>query len=162
MGSEKNRDKLTGALSAGAFAHWARELDASEDRQYGAVAVDLNFLKRVNDAYGHEHGDISLKTCVAMLRGAFGPAPVFRIRGDEFAVLVENKSPEELEELIARFREALRGSREDEKLRPWEQVSAAVGAAVFDRERDNGCEDVLKRAERAMFADKAAMKAQKG
>ena len=46
-------------------------------------------------------------------------------------------------------------------LQPWQRVSAAVGVAAYDGARDRSVEDVLKRADAAMYQDKLAMKAQR-
>ena len=47
------------------------------------------------------------------------------------------------------------------ELQPWQRVSAAVGVAQYDGARDKCAEDVLKRADAAMYQDKLAMKAQR-
>lgn len=44
---------------------------------------------------------------------------------------------------------------------PWQKISAAVGIAIYDRSVDTCTEDVLKRADAAMYEDKVAMKAQR-
>jgi len=46
-------------------------------------------------------------------------------------------------------------------LMPWQKISAAVGIAAYDRSVDTCTEDVLKRADAAMYQDKVAMKAQR-
>lgn len=47
----------------------------------------------------------------------------------------------------------------NEDLEPWEQVSAALGYALFDPEKDVSVENVFKRADKAMYAQKKKMKA---
>ena len=48
-----------------------------------------------------------------------------------------------------------------ECLEPWQRISAAVGIAAYDSSADTCTEDVLKRADAAMYQDKVAMKAQR-
>ncbi|MBO4914695.1 MAG: GGDEF domain-containing protein [Oscillospiraceae bacterium] len=161
MDGLSNTDRLTGALNGDAYARYVKKLDAeteSTERPFGVVSVDINFLKRLNDAYGREHGNICLKACFALVNGIFAPYPVFRIQGDEFVVLLENDALEKQNALVKDLREALGRSAGDDALRPWEQVSASVGCAVFEPGRDRGCNDVLRRAEEVMYAERPALR----
>ena len=47
----------------------------------------------------------------------------------------------------------------DDSLQPWEKVSAAVGMAKYEKGRDASTEEVLRRADEAMYRKKIAMKA---
>ena len=47
----------------------------------------------------------------------------------------------------------------NEELEPWESISASIGLAVYDPEIDHTVENVFKRADKAMYARKKAMKA---
>lgn len=85
------RDDLTGVGNRRAFTAHAREL--LRESKLGAVAlviVQLNGLKATNDDCGHEAGDDLLVT----LAGHISPTPasVYRIGGNEFAVLVDRPS----------------------------------------------------------------------
>ena len=48
-----------------------------------------------------------------------------------------------------------------EGLQPWQRISAAIGIAAYDGSVDTCTEDVLKRADAAMYQNKVAMKAQR-
>jgi GGDEF domain-containing protein len=50
---------------------------------------------------------------------------------------------------------------EDPELPAWRKVSAAVGIAAYDPVRDESADDVLKRADAAMYEEKKAMKAER-
>ncbi len=153
----QNLDPLTGAFNSDAYGQYAKSLDAKgadTDGPFGIVTVDINYLKRLNDAYGREHGNICLKACFALVSAVFAPYPVFRIQGDEFVVFLDKAALENRALLVADLRKALRQSAEDDSLRPWEQVSASVGSAVFEPDRDRCCDNVLRRAEETMYAER--------
>lgn len=82
------KDHLTGAYNRRAFDDKMLELLKSA-RPFILVLCDLDFLKQVNDTYGHAVGDRYLKSAATQLRAAFRPTDlVTRIGGDEFAILV--------------------------------------------------------------------------
>jgi diguanylate cyclase (GGDEF)-like protein len=116
--------------------------------------VDLDGLKRINDRYGHAAGDAVLKALAMVLSRHVRASDVLaRIGGDEFVVLMWNCSEtdaqskaEALEAAIARMTATHAGARI--------AVGASCGAALLlplDQPAD-----VLERADRAMYARKAA------
>ena len=48
---------------------------------------------------------------------------------------------------------------EDDSREPWEKYSAAIGMAVFDKDKDSSMNDVFKRADKLMYEDKMESKA---
>ncbi|MBQ7564656.1 MAG: GGDEF domain-containing protein [Lachnospiraceae bacterium] len=134
-------------------------LEAEPGMPYGIAVIDLNFLKKINDTYGHDKGNISIVKLSRMVCSAFAHSPVFRIGGDEFAVILMEHDLQHIEELRTALEEALRISAESENLQPWERISAAIGYAVFDGERDHEVEDVFRRADENMYTRKKEMKA---
>ena len=93
------------------------------------------------------------------LRKVFGEEQLYRIGGDEFVVILEGKAQEEAEQRIRTFREEIDRLQADDSLQPWEKVSAAVGMAKYEKGRDASTEEVLRRADEAMYREKIAMKA---
>jgi diguanylate cyclase (GGDEF)-like protein len=57
--------------------------------KFGIAVVDLNYLKMYNDTYGHEKGDIAIRTVCNLTCETFKHSPVFRYGGDEFAVILQ-------------------------------------------------------------------------
>ena len=86
----------------------------------------------------------------------FRHSPVFRVGGDEFIVILRGQDLENIDALRADF---LSQVSEVYTPEPWKQISAAIGVAFYDRERDSGIEDALKRADQEMYEMKKAMKA---
>ena len=57
------------------------------------------------------------------------------------------------------FREDVERLQADDSLQPWEKISAAVGIAKYEKGTHCEPEEVLRKADEAMYADKLAMKA---
>ena len=125
------------------------------DAKYALLMLDTNDLKKINDAYGHDHGDEYLVNCCQMICRVFEHSPVFRIGGDEFLVLLENMDYERREELIDEFNRRSQESMKEPYA--WNRVSTAKGLAIYEPS-DTSPEDVLRRADHAMYHDKKAMK----
>jgi diguanylate cyclase (GGDEF)-like protein len=83
-----SHDPLTGALSRTGFCNELNQrFESARGRSEGlsVIAIDLNRFKAVNDALGHEHGDMLLKQVVSRLR-ATGAGYVARLGGHGFAI----------------------------------------------------------------------------
>ena len=86
-------------------------------------------------------------------------SPVFRIGGDEFAVILKGVDYDNVDNLIAEYYEQEDKMAKDETLESWEKISAAIGYSVFDKTVDNCVESVFERADAAMYEKKRQMKA---
>ena len=150
-------DSLTGLLNRSYFVEAADQaLRRSErhGRHVGMVFVDLDDFKRVNDIGGHSLGDRVLYAVAGRLRHCVRSADlVARIGGDEFAVLCEDLvTVEEARVVAQRIASALAESVELDGQR-W-TVAASVGAAI-DQDGPESAEDLLDRADRAMYEIKS-------
>lgn len=150
-------DPLTGIRSKGAYVYFVKQLEErlsqGEQIPFALVMFDCNYLKQVNDRYGHSAGDEYLKAAAAIMSRSFPESPVFRIGGDEFATVLMGAAFANREKLIAEFKE-----REPElflAVRIRENfLGIAVGSAVFDPRIDSCVDDVLRRADQNMYGDK--------
>ena len=151
-------DGLTGLDNRLAFAE-KEEVMTEEMRKgnavFGIIMIDLNFLKKINDTYGHERGDFALETLAGYIRDVFKGCENYRIGGDEFAVLALKDKVNELSALTEKFKQTL---IDKEGGQPWESISAAIGYAIYDKQKDRSFDDVYKRADAAMYAEKTRMK----
>jgi diguanylate cyclase (GGDEF)-like protein len=85
-------DELTGLGNRRALFE---KLDSAIKTQHGTLFyIDLNNFKQVNDRYGHILGDTVLQKCAAIILGCEGSG--FRIGGDEFVLLINEKVPPQL------------------------------------------------------------------
>lgn len=148
------RDALTGVRNKAAFDTKVAELNDAIARgaaEFGLVMIDMNHLKRINDSHGHDKGDLYLKNGCKLICATFTHSPVYRVGGDEFVVVLTGVDFKTREILFGRFHQ---GMRSDPYLAEWERVSAAMGLAVYDAEKDPNVESVLARADKAMYEDK--------
>ena len=164
--SELNRrvyvDALTSVKNKGAFISAIEDLqlqiNETGSRPAFAVGVfDCDELKQVNDRYGHEKGDLYLKNACRLICRVFRNSPVFRIGGDEFAVLLQNEDYNDLPALVSAFDRATEESLASAVDR-WEQVHVTMGVAVYDPQLDQTALDAVHRADRAMYANKRLRK----
>ena len=157
------KDALTGIRNKTAYDNEVRHLEwkmsSEEGFQFGIAMVDLNFLKRLNDTFGHEQGNIAIQKLCYIICHTFEHSPVFRIGGDEFVVILENNDFANRDVLTAAFNQKLEALAADESLEPWERVSASIGIAVYDSSIDSSVANVFKRADKAMYQRKKEMKA---
>ncbi len=138
-----------------------REMDGRKQKNYGIAMIDLNFLKVINDNYGHEYGNAAIIALSKRICNVFVHSPVFRIGGDEFAVILQNNDYNKIEDLQQEFNDRLKALQADSSLQPWEKLSAAFGYALYDPATDQCTDDVFKRADQNMYEHKKAMKAER-
>ena len=158
------RDTLTGLQNRTAYYEYNQALDkriAEGTADFALVMVDVNFLKRVNDTYGHEKGNEYLKNASDLIGRTFGRENTYRTGGDEFVVVAEGDARNGVERRIEDFKAAVTRYQANDALKPWQKVSAAIGIADYEPDRDSCTENVLKRADAAMYQNKLAMKAQR-
>ena len=157
-----NVDALTKVRNKRAYdekvAQLSEEVRTGERQVFGIAMVDLNNLKVINDTYGHDKGDFAIRRLCGMICSAFKHSPVFRIGGDEFAIVLEGEDLANAESLIRGLMEVWAKYRNDPTLKPWEQTSAAIGFAAY--QKGDTVEAVFKRADNAMYAQKIKMKAE--
>jgi diguanylate cyclase (GGDEF)-like protein/PAS domain S-box-containing protein len=149
---EATRDPLTRLLNRAALLE---RLEAVMDRtQPGyrppvVLFADLNHFKALNDRLGHREGDRVLQTVGEALRSVIRSHDLAaRIGGDEFVVVFDAPA-ETAGELVSRVRAAV-----DRAVAGWPGLSIAVGAIAVGP--FGTPEDVLDRADRAMYRDKAS------
>lgn len=147
-------DSLTGVNNNTAYRRDVAKLrgNISDGSACFAVAViDVNGLKQINDSYGHEYGNILISDTAAKAANVFGKENVYRIGGDEFAVLMRNATAEKCRELAEQFREELRTGGGAVL------AAAAIGVSGF-RPTDGSYEEVFRRADEEMYRIKSEMK----
>jgi diguanylate cyclase (GGDEF)-like protein len=144
---EATVDDLTGLLNRRGWRYTApRELAraARSGNPITLVAIDLDNFKELNDELGHERGDHALRDTAERIRATLRAGDVVaRLGGDEFVALLTNSTLTGSVTAIERLREST-PARE----------SFSSGIAAWDRKEDLG--EVLRRADLALYAAKAA------
>ena len=157
-----HKDSLTGVKNKTAYNEEIALLDKkilSAQAKFCIVMVDVNYLKRINDNYGHECGNNYLINACRLTCAVFGEEHVYRIGGDEFVVIIEGEKVSLCKYFVTQFKSEMERKSYNEDIAPWEKVSAAVGAAYYEPVYDKNAESVFKRADKEMYANKLAMKA---
>ncbi|MCR5278455.1 MAG: GGDEF domain-containing protein [Lachnospiraceae bacterium] len=161
MSELANKDSLTGVRNRTAYDALQKELVINlnkGDSRFGFAMIDLNGLKQINDTYGHDKGNVSIKKLCNLVCTVFAHSPVFRVGGDEFVVVLRGNDYNHSDELAGRFNIALAEIAKEDNMEPWEKISAAIGIAKYDAEIDSTVESVLKRADELMYIRKQEMK----
>ena len=151
-----NKDELTGICNRrGFFAKAAKLLGQKESagKRVAAVYADLNYLKQINDRFGHEEGDFSLKKCAAALESALGSRGVAgRIGGGEFAGLLVLEENEKAEDIRIRMKEYLNGINESAGKRY--PVMASLGMIEQRVTEELQLKELLERADDLLYEEK--------
>ncbi len=104
-------DTLTGIPNRRSFDSTVKRMVESTKRsggRLGLAVIDIDFFKKVNDTYGHGVGDDLLRHVALTISATLRDSDFFaRIGGEEFALLVENATPDSLTEVVERFRQAV-------------------------------------------------------
>ena len=149
-----SRDALTGVKNRSAYldveAKINRRICDGEDVKFAVVVCDLNNLKQTNDSFGHQAGDQLLKEACGIICGIFKHSPVFRVGGDEFAVISQGHDYDNMDALMERMH---RSNASNESTGG---SVIACGMARYDH--DSSVAAVFERADRKMYEDKKTLK----
>jgi len=153
-----NRDALTSVKNKRAYVQTEVEMDEKigkkEQSPFAVVVCDLNGLKHVNDVQGHQAGDEYIKGSCSIICNVFSHSPVFRIGGDEFAVILKDRDYENRYELV----EQIGVEQESKRVNGMKPI--AIGLSEFIPETDIRVQDVFERADNLMYADKKKCKSE--
>lgn len=146
-------DDLTGAMNRRAFALIAERERLRAGREGSPISLayfDLDHLKRVNDAYGHDAGDAFLTAFSHAVDGSVRATDCFaRMGGDEFALLLPETDAREAMVVVDRVRTLLARTTPDVP------VTASVGLATF-RFPPTTVDDMVACADDLMYRAKAS------
>lgn len=135
------------------------QLDQDIDRSFkhheplSTLLIDIDYFKRVNDTYGHQVGDGVLRHFSALLENlSRSMDTVARYGGEEFVIIV----PGYTEAVATEFGERLRSTIESSLIPLGEggsiSVTASIGVSTL--KSNDGASDLLRRADKALYAAK--------
>lgn len=139
---DANRDPLTGLLNRMSFYE---DCELYSSTISAVASVDMNGLKELNDAKGHEAGDEALQVIGRSLKDVGGRSVLpYRIGGDEFTMLFLRQEETAVREILERMKTLIAEAG----------YSVSVGYAMRGG-RDDSVTEVLRRSDEKMYADKA-------
>lgn len=146
-------DELTGFNNRRAYENHlnlAEQIGVSQE--YTIVSLDVNGLKTVNDTLGHAAGDELIVGASHCIRESFGKiGQLYRIGGDEFAVLINECSKEELDYAVS----LLKMETDKWKGRFVSELSISLGAASLRDFGGNSLAQLEVIADKRMYEDKS-------
>ena len=148
-------DALTGVKNKHAYLDAEeklnRQIQGQGSARFAVTILDINDLKKVNDAEGHQAGDKYLRSACRIICDIFKHSPVFRVGGDEFAVISQGEDYERIEELC----EIVGGHN-----REAQRTGGIVIACGMAKYENDGCvSPVFERADQRMYKNKKRLKA---
>lgn len=136
------KDALTGLLNRQAYYAYIKEYDKEIT---AFITIDMNGLKTINDTGGHDAGDIALTTLgYCFFTAANYKQFVYRIGGDEFAIVCRKTTKEELERLIQRINDNVAKTR----------YTCSIGYSL-NEDGSKTIDQMIKESDEMMYQDKA-------
>ena len=150
-------DSLTGIKNKHAYRQWEEDIDAEikkgTQEPFAVAVCDINDLKTVNDMYGHKEGDACIRHACVKICDVFSHSPVFRIGGDEFAVILTGEDYFQRKRLMEQINDI---PKDSSKIRIGETVSA--GMSEYDPDKHTSLLCVFEEADKAMYERKQYLK----
>jgi diguanylate cyclase (GGDEF)-like protein/PAS domain S-box-containing protein len=142
-------DQLTSLYNRRYFENALKVLPLDQSLPLSFIYADLNGLKIINDAFGHESGDLLIQWVAELLLSECGPNDIVaRIGGDEFVVLMPRTGKDKVEAVVER----LKANAGNKKLRDID-LSISFGWDTKEEAGQSALE-VLKNAEDLMYRKK--------
>ena len=152
-------DGLTGLANHKTF-YEILEKELWRSRRYGGqislIMVDIDNLKKINDAYGHRAGDKVIREVSRRIRECIRQIDTAaRYGGDEFAVILPNTSLSDATVVAERMVDAVANSPTTLKK---EQISLSISVGLGQYDADTNPEDITSRSDEALYKAKQAGK----
>jgi len=150
------RDELTGLYNRRGFTALAEQkLSLAKRHHYdlGLMFFDLDDLKGINDTYGHQSGDTTIKAFADALKGELRDSDIAaRIGGDEFVAFIFAQNEHEIQVLINRIQTAL--AMQQCKRINLPAIKASIGHKLFKRKNNTTVDNMLEQVDKLMYKNK--------
>ncbi len=154
---ETLHDPLTGLANRRFMQSRLKQAINRARRSYPSslLFIDLDFFKAINDRYGHDAGDrVLVAIAKILLEGRRDYDSVFRIGGDEFAILVDGATIAEARVVAERIRAAVAGRHFEAMENNEVRLSLSIGGVLVDPSLSG--DEIIKLADEAMYKAKQA------
>ena len=146
-------DGLTGLYNRRYFEEYLQKEVVRAKRinqPFSVIGLDLDFLKKINDTYGHSCGDTAIKTIAQILKkNARSIDTAARMGGEEFNIILPGVTSDGA--MIAA--ERIRKTIENTEIDTIGHITASIGVATFLEHSDN-VEDIMELTDQAMYISK--------
>lgn len=140
-------DFLTGVRNRNAYDQKREKLNGN--RSYGLVIFDINGLKTINDRLGHKQGDKLISEAAAILVDTFwGYGKIYRIGGDEFALVFERCDEETINARIGVMETEIVKINRDKT--EW-KISISYGVEIHKSNDEKSYDEVFEKADNKMY-----------
>ena len=148
-------DPLTGVLNRSTLDSVFQKETALTKRHDSALSLlmlDIDFFKHVNDTYGHAAGDETLKKLTRCIQETVRESdPIFRLGGEEFAILLNDTNKDGASLFAERLRKAVEATMIQYKQAKF-NVTISIGVTQYkDSEQ---LEELMQRADQALYSAK--------
>lgn len=155
-----NKDPLTGVKNMTAYTEAVGDLTSKianrEPLEFAIVMCDVNKLKDINDKFGHDMGDKYIRNCCKIICQTYSHSPVYRIGGDEFAIILTGEDYDNRNELIDDLGQRIAEAGKIDRIEDG-RARMAVGMSAYNAMSDYSVASVTKRADESMFTNKRMM-----
>lgn len=149
-------DELTQIYNRRGFLLLAEEhvrLALRRRQGFWLFVMDLDGLKKINDALGHPEGDRAIMRAARLLEDSFRKSDILaRIGGDEFAALAIESVPTSLPAILQHFQEQV--DRQNLEKASDYKISMSIGATFFDPNEPCSVEDLIAKADKELYRQK--------
>lgn len=154
--NDVNVDYLTGVLNRRGLDIEMEEAvknSQSSGKDFAAIMMDLDNFKTINDNFGHKEGDRAIKATAMILQDTFGDdAHIGRFGGDEFCVITDNVSVEELNNMIQQVHSKMRKIRDKSG---WDKgVDVSCGFEIYKHDSNMTMQKFVDNIDQLMYAEK--------
>ena len=150
------KDSMTGLYNRLGYQHLACPLfekKKQEKKNLLIMFIDMDRLKSINDQYGHEYGDIAIKIVAdTILNHCHENSIPIRMGGDEFLIIEQIRSDEEIRKKIANMKKEMEHFAKEKEL-PF-CLSFSIGCLITDMNQDKELEDYIREADKVMYKEK--------
>ena len=145
-------DPLTGIYNRRKIGQNLTEIQ-NEHRDVTIILMDLDHFKKINDSYGHDVGDDVLKqVALTLSKNVRDEDVVGRFGGEEFILVLQNKSIQQALDIAERCRKEIESTRIKINDKEFIQISASFGITVGNHYQTK--QQILKQADEALYLAK--------
>ncbi|WP_108945571.1 GGDEF domain-containing protein [Shewanella halifaxensis] len=153
------QDPLTASFNRLALTRYFEQLHSPQTfKHLGAeqhlLILDIDFFKQVNDEFGHEAGDLVLQECANIISRIAGNQRTFRIGGEEFCVVIENKLKDEALSIAESIRTQV--AQHQFNITQQKEINITVSIGLTQYQSGMALSNVLRQADQRLYRAKNA------